>query len=269
MKIEEVLSQLKDQGKKGLIVYITAGDPDLKVTEELVYNIAKAGADIVELGIPFSDPLADGVTIQQASQRALEGNTNIPKILSTIVKIREKTTIPLALMTYYNPIYTYGLEHFVKESKAVGVDGFIVPDLPLEESEDFRGITDKAEIDLISFLAPTSTPERIAATAQSARGFIYCVSVTGVTGVRKEFSPKIKEMLGKIRLYTNKPLAIGFGISNLEQAREAIKYADAVIIGSAIVKLIENYRGDLPTMIQQVTIFVKSLKEVLINSILK
>lgn len=263
MKIEEVLSQLKEQGKKGLIVYITAGDPDLKVTEELVYNIAKAGADIVELGIPFSDPLADGVTIQQASQRALESNTNIPKILSSIIRIREKTSIPLALMTYYNPIYSYGLDRFVRESKIVGVDGFIVPDLPLEESEDFRGITDKAGIELISFLAPTSTPERIAAIAQSARGFIYCVSVTGVTGVRKNFSPKIVEIIEKIRLYTDMPLAIGFGISNLEQAREAIKYADAVIIGSAIVKLIENYRGDISIMLTQIVNFVKSLKEVI------
>lgn len=265
MKIEETLNQLKDQGEKGLIIYITAGDPNLKITEALVYAIAKAGADIIELGIPFSDPLADGVTIQQASERALKANTNIPKILSTIVRIREKTSIPLALMTYYNPIYAYGLERFVKESKAVGVDGFIVPDLPLEESEEFQNITDKTGLELVSFLTPTSTSERITAIVQKARGFIYCVSVLGVTGIRKEFSTEIVEMLKKIRHYTNKPLAIGFGISNPEQAREAAKYADAVIVGSAIVKLIENHRGDLPTMTQQVTGFVKSLKEVLIN----
>ena len=184
MKIEETLNQLKDQGEKGLIIYITAGDPNLKITEALVYAIAKAGADIIELGIPFSDPLADGVTIQQASERALKANTNIPKILSTIVRIREKTSIPLALMTYYNPIYAYGLERFVKESKAVGVYGFIVPDLPLEESEEFRNITDKTGLELISFLTPTSTSERITAIVQKARGFIYCVSVLGVTGGR-------------------------------------------------------------------------------------
>jgi len=265
MRIEETLNQLKGQGKKGLIIYITAGDPNLKVTETLVYTIAKAGADIIELGIPFSDPLADGVTIQQASERALKVNTNIPKILSTIARIREKTSIPLALMTYYNPIYAYGLERFVKESKAVGVDGFIVPDLPLEESEEFQNITDKTGLELVSFLTPTSTSERITAIVQKARGFIYCVSVLGVTGVRKEFSTEIVEMLEKIKQYTNKPLAIGFGISNPEQVREAAKYADAVIVGSAIVKLIENYRGDLPTMSQQITSFVKSLKEVLIN----
>ena len=260
MKIEKVLRRLKDQREKGLIVYITAGDPDLEVTEELVCSIAEAGADIVELGIPFSDPLADGATIQQASQRALEGNVNIPKILSAIVRIREKTSIPIVLMTYYNPIYSYGLDHFVIDSKKAGVDGFIVPDLPLEESEEFRSITDRAGVELISFLAPTSTPERIITIVQSARGFIYCVSVTGVTGVRKEFSPKIVEMIEKIRLYTDMPLAIGFGISNPEQAKEATKYADAVIVGSAVVKLIENSRGDLSIMLPQVSNFVRSLK---------
>ncbi len=265
MKIEETLNRLKGQGEKGLIIYITAGDPNLKVTEALVCTIAKAGANIIELGIPFSDPLADGVTIQHASERALKVNTNIPKILSTIVRMREKTSIPLALMTYYNPIYAYGLERFVKESKVVGVDGFIVPDLPLEESEEFRNITEKKGLELVSFLTPASTSERIAAIVQKARGFIYCVSVLGVTGVRKEFSKEIAEMIEKIKSYTNKPLAIGFGISNPEQVREAAKYADAVIVGSAIVKLIENYRGDLPTLLLQITNFVKSLKEVLLN----
>jgi len=261
MKIEKVLRRLKDRGEKALIIYITAGDPDLEVTEELVCSIAKAGADIVELGIPFSDPLADGVTIQQASQRALESNTNIPKILSAIVRIREKTSIPIALMTYYNPIYCYGLDRFVIDSKKVGVDGFIVPDLPLEESEEFRSITDKAGINLISFLSPTSTSERIAAIARSARGFIYCVSVTGVTGVRKNFSPKIVEMMKKIRLCTDVPLAIGFGISNAKQAKEMIKYTDAIIVGSAVVKIIENYQNDLSVLLEQVRSFVKSLKE--------
>ena len=244
MKIEEVLDQLKNQGKKGLIIYITAGDPNLKATEALVCTVAKAGADIIELGIPFSDPLADGVTIQQASERALKVNTNIPKILSTIVRIREKTSIPLALMTYYNPIYCYGLDRFVIE---------------------FGDITNRAGMDLISFLAPTSTPERIATITQSARGFIYCVSVTGVTGVRKEFSTKIVEMIEKIRFYSDIPLAIGFGISNPEQAKEATRYADAVIVGSAIIKLIEDYRGDLSKTLSQVDNFIKSLKEAIIE----
>lgn len=261
MRIEKVLRNLREKREKSLIIYITAGDPNLKITEELVYSIAEAGADIVELGIPFSDPLADGPTIQQASYRALKGKVTISKILSTIEKIRKKSSVPIVLMTYYNPIFCYGLDRFVVDSKAVGVDGIIVPDLPLEESEDFRGITDKAGIDLISFLAPTSTPERIAAIAQSARGFIYCVSVVGVTGVKKNFSPKIVEMIEKIRLYTDMPLAIGFGISGPEQAKEATKYADAVIVGSAVVKLIENSGKDLPIMLLQVSNFVKSLKE--------
>jgi len=181
MRIEKSLYRSRERGRKSLIIYITAGDPDLKVTEELVYGIAEAGADVVELGIPFSDPLADGPTIQQASQRALNGKVTIPKILSTIEKIRKKS-----------------------------------PDLPLEESEELRGITERFGIELISFIAPTSTPERINTIAKVAQGFIYCVSVTGVTGTRENLSLDVAEMIRKIRSYTNIPLAIGFGISNPE-----------------------------------------------------
>ncbi len=261
MKIEKTLRDLREKKKKGLIIYIAAGDPDLETTEQLVYTIAEAGADIIELGIPFSDPLADGPTIQQASQRALNGKVTISKILSTIEKIRKKTSIPIALMTYYNPIFHYGLDHFVADSKAVGVDGLIVPDLPLEESKELRDITERLEIELISFIAPTSTPERIDAITKVDQGFIYCVSVTGVTGVRKNFSPKIVKMMEKIRLCTDVPLAIGFGISNPEQAKEATKYADAVIVGSAVVKIIENYQNNLSALLRQIRSFVKSLKE--------
>ena len=261
MRIEKVLRSLKNQKKKGLIVYITAGDPDLEATKKLVFTIDKAGADIIELGIPFSDPLADGATIQQASQRALKNKVNIPGILSTVLRIREKTMIPIALMGYYNPIYCYGLDSLVIDSKKAGVDGFIVPDLPFEESKEFQNMTSRAGLDLISFVAPTSTPERIAATAQNAHGFIYCVSVTGVTGIRKEFSTKIAEIAEKIRLYTDLPLAIGFGISNPVQAKEAARYADAVIVGSAIVNLIEASKGDLSRMLPEVSHFISSLKE--------
>jgi len=261
MRIEKSLRSLREEGKKSLIIYITAGDPDLKVTEELVYSIAQAGADVVELGIPFSDPLADGPTIQQASQRALNGKVTIPKILSTIEKIRKKSSVPIALMTYYNPIFYYGLDRFVAGSKAVGVDGLIVPDLPLEESKELRGITKRFGIELISFIAPTSTPQRIDAIAKVAQGFIYCVSVTGVTGIRENLSLDVAEMIRKIRPYTDIPLAIGFGISNAKQAKEMIKYTDAIIVGSAVVKIIENYQNDLSMLLGQVRSFVKSLKE--------
>ena len=261
MKIEKTLRDLREKKKKGLIIYIAAGDPDLETTEQLVYTIAEAGADIIELGIPFSDPLADGPTIQQASQRALNGKVTIPKILSTIEKIRKKSSVPIALMTYYNPIFYYGLDRFVAGSKAVGVDGLIVPDLPLEESKELRDITERLEIELISFIAPTSTPERIDAIAKVAQGFIYCVSVTGVTGTRENLSLDVAEMIRKLRPYTDIPLAIGFGISNAKQAKKATKYADAAIVGSAVVKLIENSRGDLSVMLSQVSDFVKSLKE--------
>ena len=267
MRIEKVLRSLREEGKKSLIIYITAGDPNLKVTEELVYSIAEAGADVVELGIPFSDPLADGPTIQQASQRALKGKVTIPKILSTIEKIRKKSSIPIALMTYYNPIFYYGLDRFVVGSKAVGVDGLIVPDLPLEESKELRGITERFGIELISFIAPTSTPERIDAIAKVAQGFIYCVSVTGVTGIRENLSLDVVEMIRKIRPYTDVPLAIGFGISNTKQAKEMIKYSDAIIVGSAVVKIIENYQNDLSMLLEQVRSFVKSLKEAITEEI--
>jgi len=267
MRIEKVLRSLKEEGKKSLIIYITAGDPDLKVTEELVYSIAEAGADVVELGIPFSDPLADGPTIQQASQRALNGKVTIPKILSTIEKIRKKSSVPIALMTYYNPIFYYGLDRFVADSRAVGVDGLIVPDLPLEESKELRDITERFRIELISFIAPTSTPERIDAIAKVAQGFIYCVSVTGVTGTRENLSLDVAEMIRKIRPYTDIPLAIGFGISNTKQAKEMIKYTDAIIVGSAVVKLIENYQNDLSVLLGQVRSFVKSLKEAITEEV--
>lgn len=267
MRIEKVLRSLREEEKKSLIIYITAGDPDLKTTEELVYSIAEAGADVVELGIPFSDPLADGPTIQQASQRALNGKVTIPKILSTIEKIRKKSSIPIALMTYYNPIFYYGLDRFVAGSKMVGVDGLIVPDLPLEESKELRGITERFGIELIPFITPTSTPERIDAITKVARGFIYCVSVTGVTGIRENLSLDVEEMIRKIRPYTDIPLAIGFGISNAKQAKEMIKYTDAIIVGSAVVKIIENYQNNLSVLLGQVKSFVKSLKEAITEEI--
>lgn len=261
MRIEKSLRRSRERGRKSLIIYITAGDPDLRVTEELVYGIAEAGADVIELGIPFSDPLADGPTIQQASQRALNGKVTIPKILSTIEKIRKKSSVPIALMTYYNPIFYYGLDRFVADSKAVGVDGFIIPDLPLEENKELRDITDRFGIELISFITPTSTPERINAIAKVAQGFIYCVSVTGVTGTRENFSLDIEEMIREIRSYTDIPLAIGFGISNAKQAKEMIKYTDAIIVGSAVVKIIEGYQNDLSALLGEVKNFVKSLKK--------
>jgi len=267
MKIEKVLRQLKDCGEKALIIYITAGDPNLEVTEELVCSIAEAGADVVELGIPFSDPLADGPTIQQASQRALNGKVTISKILNTIEKIRKKSSVPIALMTYYNPIFHYGLDRFVADSKAVGVDGLIVPDLPLEESRELRDITEGSGVELVSFITPTSAPGRINVISKVAQGFIYCVSVTGVTGTRENLSLDVAEMIRKIRSYTNIPLAIGFGISNPEQAKEATKYADAVIVGSAVVKIIENYQNDLSVLLGQVRSFVKSLKEAITEEI--
>ena len=261
MKIEKKLRYLKENNKKALITYITAGDPSLEITEKLVYVLDKAGADIIELGIPFSDPLADGPVIQKASQRALEKKVNIFKILSMVNNIREKITIPFILMSYYNPIYHYGLNSLADDAQKAGVDGFIIPDLPFEESDEFKRIIEQKGLELISFIAPTSTPERIAMIAENARGFIYCVSVTGITGIRKETSLKTAQLLEKIRLYTDLPLAVGFGISGPEQAKEVSKFADAVIVGSGIVNIIEETQNDLAKMLFQINSFVSHLKK--------
>lgn len=261
MRIEKTLRELKEKNEKFLIIYLTAGDPDLETTEKMIYEIGKAGADLIELGVPFSDPLADGATIQQASQRALKKQVNIDKILKLVERVRKQSTIPIVLMGYFNPFYRYGLKSLAFDAKNAGVDGFIVPDLPLEESSEFKDRLEEEGLVLVSFLAPTSSPERIARIAQQARGFIYCVSVTGVTGVRRELSPKIAPFVNKIRIYTDLPVAVGFGVGNPMQAKEIAQVADGVIVGSAIVDIIESGEGEISTVLPKVNHFVSSLKE--------
>lgn len=239
-RIDSVFKQLSLSNRKGVIAYLTAGDPDLETTEALVLRLAESGAAMVELGVPFSDPVADGPVIQSASNRALNKGVTLKKVLALAGKLREKTEIPLLVMTYYNPIYAYGETQFVEDALYCGLDGVIVPDLPLEESETLNQNLTEAGMHLIYLLAPTSSPERVKRTVQRASGFIYCVSVTGVTGTRDTMPEAGRKLLRRARLLTNLPLALGFGISSPEQLTSLNKECDAVIIGSAIVKLIET-----------------------------
>lgn len=239
-RIDAAFERLRASGRLGLITYVTAGDPSIEVTEALVLEMGRSGADIVELGVAFSDPLADGPAIQAASQRALKSGATLAAVLELAGRLRAQTDLPLAIMTYFNPVHAYGLGAFVEAAAASGVDAVIVPDLPLEESEELWQALEGAGIHFIFLLAPTSSPERIARTAARARGFIYCVSVAGVTGARDAIPESARELLRRVRSRTDLPVALGFGISRPEQAASLGREADAVIVGSAIVRLVEE-----------------------------
>lgn len=235
-KLTEQLEQQKKVGSKGLIIYVTAGYPDYETTLEVVLEAERAGADIVELGIPFSDPIADGPVIQKAATLALKAGATTQKTLKLVKDIRRQSSIPLVVMTYVNTILNYGAEAFIRDFEEAGLNGVIVPDLPLEESDLLEGICASYGIDLIQFIAPTSTKERIKKISQVAKGFLYCISSNGVTGVRAvDFSP-VAKAIEVARDTTTVPVAIGFGIGTPEAAKEATKYADAVIVGSAVIQ---------------------------------
>jgi len=239
-RIDEKFLQLRKEGKKAFIPFITCGDPDPFVSEKIVLTLEKAGADIIELGVPFSDPVADGPTIQASSQRALKEKIGLKKVIQMVREIRMKSKIPLVLLTYFNPIYQMGLEKFVQEARKAGVDGVIIPDLPPEEAGRLKALADKVELDLIFLVAPTSINERIKTISQLSRGFIYVVSVTGTTGARKEIPHRIKNVILQIRGYTDKPICLGFGISTPEQVKMIKGWVDGIIVGSALVKVIER-----------------------------
>ena len=259
-RISEKLSVLAQRSEKALITFITAGDPDLNTTKRLALALEGAGADIVELGVPYSDPLADGPVIQQASQRALKGGTTLGRIFEAVTDLRKETQIPIILMTYYNPLLRFGLEEAASQARAAGVDGFIVPDLPMEESEFFNSALSEKGICLIPLVAPTSGTERIKDIAAGGQGFIYCVSLTGVTGVRQGIPGNLKEFMGLVRECTDKPLAVGFGVSTPEQVAEISLYCDAVIVGSALVKTISE-KGNSADLIDAVIKMARELKE--------
>ncbi len=247
------------QNGKAFIPFITCGDPDLETTGKLVRAAVENGADLIELGIPFSDPTAEGPVIQRASHRALTGGATTDRIFEFVRELRKDVTIPLVFMTYANVVFSYGIERFAAACKESGIDGIILPDLPFEEKEEFRPACRQYGIDLISLIAPTSR-QRIAKIAKDAEGFLYLVSSLGVTGVRKEITTDLSSIVSIIRENTDIPCAIGFGISTPEQAREMAALSDGAIIGSAIMKLVEDYKTDAASPVGD---YVKRIKEAL------
>jgi tryptophan synthase alpha chain len=245
-RIDKTFKALRAKDKKAFIAYITAGDPDLATTDRIVCSLEKSGVDIVELGIPFSDPLADGPTIQAASQRALRKKVTMKKIFAMVAKLRHKTGLPLVFMTYFNPVLKYGIKNFFKSCSACGVDGVIVPDLPCEEAKELIKAGRAEGVATIFLVAPTSTRQRIAKIAAESRGFIYYVSLTGVTGARAKLPEDILSKIRVIKSMTKKPVAVGFGVSNAAQAARLAKVADGVIVGSAIVKMIAEKKSVVP-----------------------
>ncbi|MBZ4644794.1 MAG: tryptophan synthase alpha chain [Petroclostridium sp.] len=260
-RIERKFEILKANNQKALITYITAGDPDLEVTKQLVLEMERKGADIIELGIPYSDPVADGPVIQRAAQRALSKKIKIKNIMDMVREIRKETQIPLLYLLYFNCMLQYGIEKFISECSETGIDGLIIPDLPYEESKDVKDIAARYNVNIISLIAPTSTG-RIKKIVQDAKGFIYCVSSTGVTGTREQFKTNFYEFMEEIKKYSDTPKAIGFGISSPEQAKEIKNYCEGVIVGSAIVRIIEDYNQS-SEVIDKVGEFVSQLKAAL------
>lgn len=238
--LARILKQRQQEQRTGLIVYVTAGCPDYAVTVATVQAAAQAGADVVEIGLPFSDPMADGPIIQQAATRALQGGATTAKTLEAIREIRQSTPVALAVMTYMNTVLQYGIEQFAQDFSQAGVSGLIIPDLPLEESEIVEPICRSYGMSFVRFLAPTSTGERIAAVAGEAEGFLYAVSSTGVTGVREMDYAGIGEVIGQARRYTHTPIAIGFGIGSPAAACRAAAFGDAIIIGSALMEKLQT-----------------------------
>lgn len=260
-RIDLKFNSLKEEKRKAMITFITAGDPNLETTEELVIAMEKSGADIVELGIPYSDPLADGLVIQASSNRALANGARIPRIMNTVKKIREKSNIPLIYLVYFNSIFRYGIEKFIREASEVGIDGLIIPDLPIEERKEIIEIGDKYNIYLIPLVAPTSR-DRIKKITENAKGFVYCVSTSGVTGVRNDIDTNMKEYMDNVAQYTNLPKAIGFGISGLEMAQKFRPYCEGIIIGSAIVKKVAGGESRKET-VESIERFISDIKSVL------
>ena len=259
-RIEQRFAALKAAGQRGLVVYIGAGDPNLEATRRLALSFDAAGVDVLELGVPFSDPLADGIVNQLAAQRGLESGTTPPKVLATITEIRTESQIPIVLYIYFNLLHRVGVERFIRDAAAAGVDGLLVLDLPPEESETYESLMASAGLSPVYLIAPTTPDARIALIAPRARGFIYYVSREGVTGMQSKVSSTIGMMTDKIRAHSPLPIAVGFGISNVEQARQVAQHAEAIVVGSAIVNRIAEH-GKSADLVERVSGFVRELAE--------
>jgi tryptophan synthase alpha chain len=262
-RLESTFERLRGRGEKALIAYLMAGDPGLAETEQLVLALERAGADIIELGVPFSDPIADGPVIQQAAERALRNGTSLAQVLALVTSLRRRTEIPVVLMLYYNTIHAMGTEVFCNAAQEAGVDGLIVPDLPPDEAEPLKVPAETAGLRLIFLLAPTSTARRRRLVARQSRGFLYYVSLTGITGAQLPDVGEVGQKVEQIRRITALPVAVGFGVATPEDAAQVAKVADGVIIGSAIVKRIASHQQD-GSMVGNVAEFVRSLKTALV-----
>src|SRR5262245_8497678 len=242
-RIQKKFAELKKRGEAALIPFITAGDPDLSTTLKIMRALAKSGADCIELGIPFSDPTADGPTIQRSSERALRKPITLTAIFRLLREFRKDCEVPVILFGYYNPFFRFGLERFARQAAQSGADGVLCVDLPPEESVELKRWTDASKLDLIFLLSPTSGPDRVALVARKGRGFIYYVSVTGVTGARRSFDDHLRDQVARVRRASSLPVGVGFGISTPEQAAWIAGFADAAVVGSALVQRIEQTRG--------------------------
>ncbi|HEX5703034.1 MAG TPA: tryptophan synthase subunit alpha [Pyrinomonadaceae bacterium] len=257
-RIAATFEALKRNDKKGFIPFITAGDPDLGTTEELILELARAGASVIELGVPFSDPMADGPVIQRASERALRHGFGLAAILDVVRAVRKQTTVPIVLFSYFNPLLQFGLEKLAREAEHAEIDGILVTDLIPEEAGRFSAMLRAHDIDLIFLAAPTSTDARLQMIAERASGFVYAVSRAGVTGAREKMSAEAEKLVVRLRGFSDLPVAVGFGISRPEHVQDVWRYADAAVVGSAIVQVIEQHAGE-PNMVGKVGQFAGSL----------
>ncbi len=258
-RLDATFARLRERNERALVAYFTAGDPTLEMTGRLVVEAERRGADVIELGVPFSDPLADGPVIQRAAQRALAGGTSLIRVLELVKAVRADVRAPIVLFTYYNPVLQFGLPAFAETAAKVGVDGVIVIDLPPEEAAPLAADAERAGLDLVHLVAPTSTRDRLRVIARASRGFIYMVSRTGVTGERAALDHGITEQIRALRLVTTKPICVGFGIGRPEQVAEVGKLADGVAVGSAIVRVVEEHATS-PSLVAKVGELIEQLK---------
>jgi tryptophan synthase alpha chain len=261
-RIGDKFESLREKKEKALIVYLTAGDPSLEITKKLILGLEKAGVDILEIGVPFSDPTADGPVIQAASQRALKAGTTLEGVLNLVTEVRKVSEIPIVLFGYFNPIFAYGVQKFAGAARRAGVDGVLVVDLPYEEANELRIYTDAVGIDFISLIAPTTDGKRLNKIAADAMGFLYYISITGITGTAAPKIDNIKTEVKKIRKITKLPIAVGFGISKPQQAQEIARFADGIVIGSAVVRLIDENKNN-PDLVKIVSDYARDIKKAL------
>jgi tryptophan synthase alpha chain len=268
-RIDTTFRRLRKSGEIALIPYLTVGYPTLELTRQLLPVIGRQGADLIELGIPFSDPLADGATVQRAYHAALENGVTVANCLAVASEARRSNEVPLLFMTYYNPVHTYGLERFAADCAAAGIDGLIIPDLPPEEAAPIKAACEGVGIDLIFLLAPTSTDERIIMVCEMASGFIYCVSLTGVTGARSDLGDSAGDLVARVRQHTDLPLVVGFGIGTPEQVAQVSRIADGAVVGSALINLLESHPPDEPMEIMmEAADYIRALKEATIAGVM-